>query len=297
MHSEKPSPLRRLKLYWSMVRYGNAHNQDFAAEHYEFFCGLREFIRPRLGELEGLRVLDVGCGKMMWLTLLLHSAGAKVTGIDTEWVEPGFSLTKYWGLLRANGPERALRTLIWDGLYARSYYAALRRVCPFEVRFEGADARRMSATELDFEDDTFDLVVSHEVFEHLPDVDGALQELRRVMKPQGLTYIYTHNYTSISGGHHIAWKYPDTEPSKSVPPWDHLRENLFPDIPSWINRWREHQYRQAFDRDFQVLDWIHTHREAEALLTPEIRSELGEYSEEELLTKGFITVARPAGGL
>ncbi len=292
-HTSRPGLFRRLKLYLSMVRYGNAHNRDFAREHYEFFCRMREDLRDRVGELEGLRVLDVGCGKMMWLTLLLHSAGARVTGIDTEWVDPARTFGKYWGILRANGLERVLRTLVWDALYARSYYRELVRVCPFGVRFDAVDGRRMSATDLAFDDDTFDLVVSHEVFEHLDDVPATLAELQRVMKPEAVTYIYTHSFTSISGGHHIAWKYPHTEPSDTVPPWDHLRENRYPDIPSWINRWREPQYREAFERRLEVLDWIHTAREAEALLTPALRQELAEYSEEELLTKGFITVARP----
>lgn len=289
----RPSLRRRLALYVSMLRYGHAHSHDFAREHYEFFVRMRRDVERLLGPLEGLRVLDVGCGKSMWLTLLLRSVGARVTGIDTEWVEPGQGLAKYGRILRANGLERAARTLVWDALYARPYYRTLARICPFPLRFDDVDARKMSVTELDFDDATFDLVVSHEVFEHLSDVEGALRELRRILEPDGLTYIYVHNYTSLSGGHHIAWKYPDLEPSRVVPPWDHLRENVAPDIPSWINRWREHQYRAAFEREFEVLDWIHTEREGAALLEPDIRRELSTYSEEELLTKGFIAVARP----
>ncbi|MDA8019981.1 MAG: methyltransferase domain-containing protein [Thermoanaerobaculia bacterium] len=286
--------LRRLRLYGSMVRYGFAHNQDFAREHWAFFQTMRE----RLGEhgiadLERLRAVDVGCGKMMWLTLLMHSVGTRVTGIDTEWVEPNPTFGKYWGIMRSNGVERAARTLAWDLLYASPYYRALDGITPFELHFRDADARAMSADDLDFETDSIDLAVSHEVFEHLPDVEGAIRELSRVIRPEGLTYVYTHNYTSISGGHHIAWKYPDTEPSEIVPPWDHLRENRFPDVPSWINGWREHQYREVWERYFEIEDWIPTDREGEALLTAEIREELAEYSEQELLTKGFIVVARP----
>ena len=223
-----PSLVRRLSLYWSMVRYGNAHNQDFAREHYAFFRTMRDRLEPLIGDLENLRVLDVGCGKMMWLTLLLHSIGARVTGIDTEWVEPEPSFVKYWRVLRSNGIERTARTLVWDALYARPYYRALDRQAPFDLRFDEVDAYAMSADSLEVEDSTFDLAVSHEVFEHLPDVEGAIREWRRVLKPDGLTYIYTHSFTSISGGHHIAWKYPDTEPSTTVPAWDHLRENRFP---------------------------------------------------------------------
>ena len=275
-----------------MVRYGSSHKEDFAREHYAFFERLRRDLRPHLGELAGRRVLDVGCGKMMWLTLLLHSCGARVTGVDTEWTEPRPSPAKYWRILRSNGPERALRTLVWDAFYARPYYRELARVCPFPLRFDDVDCRRLDVTALDL-GEAFDLVVSHEVFEHLPDVEAALDAVARVIKPTGVTYIYTHNYTSLSGGHHIAWKYPDTEPSTTVPPWDHLRDNAYPEIPSWINRWREGRYRDAFAQRFEVLEWIHTEREGEGLLTPHIRRQLADYSEDELLTKGFIAIARP----
>ena len=113
------------------------------------------------------------------------------------------------------------------------------------------------------------------------------------MKPDATTYIYVHSFTSISGGHHIAWKYPDTEPSDEVPPWDHLRDKRFPDIPSWVNGLREHEYREVFEQFFEIEDWFPTHREGEALLTTEIREELADYTEAELLTKGFVVVARP----
>jgi len=286
-------PLRAFRLYWSMVRYGRAHNRDFAREHFAFFDEMRRRLAGYVGELAGLRVLDVGCGKSMWLTLLLQSAGAQVTGIDTEAVTALRGLRKYNSIVKNNGVERALRTVAWDILFARPYYKHLEEACGFPLLFEGLDVRRMSAQELDFDDDTFDLVVSHEVFEHLPDLDATVESIQRVMKPTGITYIYTHNYASISGGHHIAWKYPDSEPSETVPPWDHLRENRFPDIPSWLNRLRERDYREAFGKSFDIAEWLHTTREGEKLLTPDIQAELAEFSADELLTKGFVTIARP----
>ena len=289
----RSNPIRRLRLYLSMVRYGNAHNWDFAHEHYTFFADMQDRLQRYVDELSGLRVLEVGCGKAYWLTLLLHSYGAHPTGIDTEFVESGRRLGKYISILRGNGLERTLRTFVWDVFYATPYYRELAAVSPFPLCFEGVDARQMSVTELDFPDDTFDLVVSHEVFEHLLDLPAALASLRRVMKPDGITYIYVHNYTSLSGGHHIAWKYPVKEPSTVVPPWDHLRQNLHPEIPSWINRLRMRDYRQAFEEHFEILNWLPTAIEGKALLTPDIQAELSDYSEEELLTKGFIVIAGP----
>jgi SAM-dependent methyltransferase len=279
----------RLGLYASMVHYGLAHNRDFAHEHHAFFRRMLE----EIGEVRGRRILDIGCGRSAWLSLLLHSLGARVTGVDVQVTRPGVSLAKYRDILRENGLETAARTLAWDLLFAAPYYRELQRVCEFPLRFDGLDLRPMSAHALELPDASFDLAVSHEVFEHLPDVAGAVRELARVLRPEGRTYLYIHNYTSLSGGHHIAWKYPDSEPSRVVPPWDHLRERRHPHIPSWINRWREHQYREAFATCFEVIEWRHTAREGEALLTPQLQAELAGYEREELLAKGLLVVARP----
>jgi SAM-dependent methyltransferase len=287
--------LRKLKLYGTMVLYANAHNREFANENYEFYERMRREISPWISGLEGLRILDLGCGKSFWLTLLLHSCGAQVTGIDTEVVEQGHSAYKYLNIIKKNGFERALRTLVWDMFYARPYYQALAEVAPFPLSFQGLDARSVEISDIDIPAGSLDLIVSHEVFEHLSDVEGALVAMRRLLKPEGIAYIYIHNFASLSGGHQIAWKYPDTEPSVIVPPWDHLRENLYPDIPSWINRMREVEYRRAFEREFEVLSWLATGIEGEALLTSEISRELFDYSTEELLTKGFTVIARPLG--
>ena len=282
--------LKKLSLYWSMLNYGLAHNRDFAHEHHRFFRDLLE----RLGDVRGRRVIDIGCGKSYWLTLLLHSAGAVVTGVDTERVTARHDLGKYLAILKENGLERSLRTLCWDVLFARPYYKELAGLGSEPLRWDNLDVRCVSAITLDeFPDATFDLAVSHEVFEHIADIPATLRALRRVLKPQALTYIYIHNFTSLSGGHHIAWKYPDTEPSATVPPWDHLRGNRHPDIPSWINRMREGDYRREFGKYFELVEWIPFGQEGEGLLTPEIRRELPDYSADELLTKGFIVIARP----
>ena len=286
-------PISKLRLFWSMMRYGLAHNRDFAKEHYQFFNEMLAYLRKQEKDPLNLRVLDIGCGKTFWLTLLLNSYGAKASGFDTEPVTPRLSIGTIWEILRNQGFERAARTAVWGLIFARSYYKELGKIAPFPLQFNDLDLRTTSAEKLPFEDNEFDLAVSHEVFEHLPDVPAALTELRRVIKNDGITYIYIHNYTSVSGGHHIAWKYPDTEPSDEVPPWDHIRENRFPDIPSWINRLRIHEYREYFEDQFEIIDWVPVGLEGESLLTDEIQTELGDYSRDELLTKGFVVVAKP----
>ncbi len=276
-----------------MIRYADSNTERFAQENANFFHRMQQDLQIYgINEVSGKRVLDIGCGKQYWFTLLFHHAGADVTGIDIEYVKPGYSPLKYLHVLRTNGLERTAKTFYWDFVYSRSYYGALEQAVGIPLPQRGLDIQQQSATELPMADDTFDLIVSHEVFEHLPDLEASVVEMKRVMKPGALTYLYVHNYASISGGHHIAWKYPDESPSKTVPAWDHLRDNRYPDIPSWINRQREQTYRDIFERELEVLAWITHSIEGEALLTPAIRRELSDYSEEELLKKGFIIIAR-----
>jgi ubiquinone/menaquinone biosynthesis C-methylase UbiE len=53
------------------------------------------------------------------------------------------------------------------------------------------DVREMSVMELDFPDAEFDHVVAVHVIEHLPDLDSALREMARVLKPGGrMLFIY-----------------------------------------------------------------------------------------------------------
>ena len=45
--------------------------------------------------------------------------------------------------------------------------------------------RTMSATDLEFESESFDAVVSFHAIEHIPDIDAALAEMARVVRPGG----------------------------------------------------------------------------------------------------------------
>src|SRR5436305_2970834 len=47
------------------------------------------------------------------------------------------------------------------------------------------ETARCEAAELPFEDDSFDLVFGHAVLHHLPDLDAAFAEFRRVLRPGG----------------------------------------------------------------------------------------------------------------
>jgi ubiquinone/menaquinone biosynthesis C-methylase UbiE len=60
-----------------------------------------------------------------------------------------------------------------------------------QVSFERGDAAK-----LPFEDARFDAVVSTQVYEYVPDIAGALAEVRRVLRPGGLVAILDTDYDS-----------------------------------------------------------------------------------------------------
>lgn len=285
-----PDPILpgRLGLYASMLHYGLTGYRDFAREHAAFY----ERLRADEGSLSGRQVLDVGCGKSYWLSLLIAGDGAHAIGVDTELVESRRGMAKYRHILKANGAERTLRTAVWDMLFARGYYRELERSVRRRLPHEAVDLHVYDGVQLPLPDGSVDLVVSHEVFEHISDVPAVLKELGRVLSPDGRIYIYIHNFTSLSGGHHIAWKHPDTRPSRKVAPWDHLRARSHVDIPSWLNGLRENEYRVMFEKVFEIDEWRVTAEEGRALLTDDLRRELKQFSERELLSKGFLVRGR-----
>ncbi|GAA2256454.1 methyltransferase domain-containing protein [Streptomyces amakusaensis] len=114
-----------------------------------------------LGELTpGALVLDIGCGPgTITADLAALVPGGRVTGVDRE---PGIV-------------ERARAEAAGRGLA--------------NTEFAVADVN-----ELDFPDDSFDVVHAHQVLQHLGDPVRALREMRRVCRPGGLVAVRDSDY-------------------------------------------------------------------------------------------------------
>jgi SAM-dependent methyltransferase len=214
-----------------------------------------------------------------------------VTGIDLDVVSTKYNIKKYIEIWQRNGLERMFKTFMGRILVQRDYYFYLKEACNSPLKFVDLDLRQMDVTNLSFDDEEFDIVISNAVFEHIQDVPRAVRELKRVMKKGAITYHLIHLFTSLSGGHNLNWANPDEYVPKNIPPWDHLRKKLFP-AHVYLNKLRMKDYIQIFENNSTILECKVGKTEGKSLLTPGIKKELSEYSEEELIARDLIIVAK-----
>lgn len=259
-----------------------------ANSHWQQFQLMVDTVEPICGEVRDKNVLDIGCGRLYPYTLLLHSLGNRVVGVDIVYIGiNGSPLKRYWSSLMRNGVEGFSKDFLYALLLKnRTYYNTLRKLCGFPLDFD-VDIRQMNTQDLLFPDEIFDVAISNAVFEHVRDVSRGVSELSRTMKKGGIAYVLIHLFASLSGGHHY-----DYANSSKVPPWDHLRQGRCP-VPVYLNRLREEEYLSLFREEFDIMKVIDVgFGEGKEYLTAEIRAELKDYSEEELLKGGIIIVAQ-----
>ncbi len=121
----------------------------------------KDLIFELMGKIDG-RALELGCGTGN-LSLDLASRGFELTAIDRS--KEMLALAK----------DKGLR----EGL--------------------DIDYREMDAEKLDFEDESFDLVISLTAFEFFKDQKAAFEEMKRVLRPGGSLIIGTINRESDWG--------------------------------------------------------------------------------------------------
>lgn len=253
-------------------------------------------------ELRGKRILDLGCGQRYAFALQCAAAGADVTALDINYVKPDNLPLAFYRTIQHNGLKRALKSALRRVFFDSRYYHALEanadrslRKCQSNINFVVADP---ASSVYPLPSDSFHLIASNAVLEHVQNVRMLAFEVSRLLTKDGCFYAIIHNFYSISGGHNLEWAFPDEHPSNKVPPWDHLRENRFPEF-TFLNRHRPEQYKDAFAEHLQILSFKGVginhelgQLEGERFLTKEIARELAEYPRELLLSRSWCMICR-----
>ena len=152
-------------------------------------------VREYLGGVRGLSILEVACGRGGFVRELAR-AGALVTGCDFSFA----ALQVAAGKLRSAG-----------------------NLCAVLVQ---GDAQK-----LPFAEGSFDIVISCETIEHLPDAAAGLREMHRVTPPGGSLFLTTPNYANLMGLYEVYAKF--RHPSrKDDQPFD--RRLWFWQIRKWV---------------------------------------------------------------
>ncbi len=122
-------------------------------------------VREYLGSLAGKRVLEIACGRGGFTTVLA-SLGGRVIGSD-------FSRT--------------------------ALEIARHKIGPVNGTPPAISLAQSDAAKLPFLPDSFDIIISCETIEHLPDPQAALSEMARVCRSNGFLYLTTPNYFNLMG--------------------------------------------------------------------------------------------------
>ncbi|MBD3234067.1 MAG: methyltransferase domain-containing protein [candidate division Zixibacteria bacterium] len=229
-----------------------------------------------------LRILEIGCGQRYPHALILAQDN-EVHAIDLNVIIYSWAPLRITRMFTKDGIIRGTKTVVRKALFDKKYHEKLAE-CAGKRLTKMPEFHTMNAEDLDFLDSTFDFVFSVAVFEHIRNVETAVTELRRVLKPSGIFAIEINPFTGITGGHNL---YGKDETTTEVPPWDHIRQNLYP-ATTYLNKLRLGDYRDIFSSYFDDVHFIENEsNQYKKYLTNEIREELSDYSEHELLTLGM----------
>lgn len=141
----------------------------------EEFSDFRASLDGLVDDLKGKRLLEIGSGYGLFLAVCLEN------GIKAEGVEPANQDT----------------------------YKSTLNISKIVLERSGFNAdviKQISAEDLPYKTNSFDLVVSLFTLEHVGNIDKVLKESVRVLKPEGYLYFVVPNYGSFWESHYgIIW--------------------------------------------------------------------------------------------
>ena len=245
-------------------------------------------------EWHNCRLLDVGCGQLLRHALIFGTDN-EVVGIDVELPFRHPYISDFFHTVSCCGTKRAIKTALRQmlGIDRRFRHSLMRHLNV--TKLPDIEMHLMDAMELGFDSNSFDGAYSFSVFQYIIDPAAAAEEIYRVLKPGGTAYIQLHLYTSLGGSDHPMLK---VQPGR-YPAWGHLRQSTVFYLKHGlsVNCWRLEQYKEMLESVFDQVCYASAgseQEEARKFLTPAIRTELAEYSEEELLTSTFTALCKKA---
>jgi 2-polyprenyl-3-methyl-5-hydroxy-6-metoxy-1,4-benzoquinol methylase len=227
------------------AEYNDWHQKLFDAspEGHDAKSPWYKLVSEYLPSVRGRRVLELACGRGGF-SRILAARGARMFGAD-------FSST-------------ALQIARGNSAAAESQPG---------VRLELAQA---DAQNLPYAGDSFDLIVSCETIEHLPDPGAALREMARVARPGATLFLTTPNYFNLMGLYYL---YARARNRRATPggdqPFD--RVFLFPQIRALLRNagWKivrsdgtVHQFPIRRGHDPIVVESLEANRAVRRFLSP-----------------------------
>ena len=297
---------RRIKYFFGLSvlylrRYRDGH--DFSGLHNALedyrHCLDRYGAKP----LEKSKVVEIGFGARPLRLTAMNALGIDATGVDLDRPIVRGTLSECLDTWRKNNIERALKSIIRFWLNDRRERRAMFDSFGDRIRSREVPVEKMVVSNAS--DPAFwksygvntDLIVSEDVFEHIPvaDLEKIVDEMHASLSPEGLALIRPMIYSGISGGHQLEW-YPHTigkNISRETEPWEHLRRDRHP-ANTYLNKLLRQDYRTLFERQFEILEELEKQPDlGRELLTPEIRDELSDYSDDELFSNNVLFVLKP----
>jgi SAM-dependent methyltransferase len=126
---------------------------------------------------------------------------------NLRFLEATGALTRDADILEiGTGTGGMLRTLLDRGYRARGVEINPDLIAESRRWFGELPIQRVSSIELPFAADSFDLVMSFDVFEHIPDSDAHLREVHRVLRSRGQYLIQTPNKWSNVAFETVRWR-------------------------------------------------------------------------------------------
>jgi SAM-dependent methyltransferase len=252
---------------------------------------------------QNARVLEIGFGARPNRLIGMMSIGIDVRGIDLDIPMLGFELATLMRILKTNGPERALKTLVrsalFDGRDRRSLAEALRRR-GYQMNIDRSRFLVGDAAEYEYGSDGFDFIYSEDVFEHIPAqaLERLVPRLAQGLRPGGIAVVKPNIFTGIAGGHLPDWysHIVDKDLERKSEPWEHLRKKRYI-ANTYLNHLSRAGYRELFNPYFEILEeTVMIPDLGRRWLTPEVKAELAHWDDDELFSNQVRFVLRVKEG-